>query len=72
MATQCRLVQGAFHVISSQVHLLLRVLMSKMLILGVVIVLVPEVLISRLAVLEVLETLMLSKTWEYTHDHLES
>lgn len=69
---QYELVLGAFYVVCGQVNLLLRVLMSKMLILEVSTVLVPGVFVPRLAVPGVLEVLMLSKAWKYTHNHLES
>ena len=72
METQCELVPGAFHVVRSQVHLLLRVLMPKMLVSGVPTVLVPGVLVPRFAVPGMLEALVLSRAWEYTRDHLKS
>lgn len=52
--TQFRLVLGAFNFVCGWVYWLLRVLMPKMFIPGVAKVLVPGLLIPRVAVLEML------------------
>lgn len=72
METQYGLVLGVFYVVCGQVHLLLKVLMPKMLVLGVPTMLVLEILVPKLTILGVLEALVLLKAWEYTRDYLKS
>ena len=54
MGTQCELVLGAFYVVRRRVYLLLKVLMPRVLVLGVPRVLVPGVLMPAIHVPEVL------------------
>lgn len=54
-------------------HVLIsKMLISREFVLGVPTILVIEMLMSRLAMPGMLEVLMLSKTWKYTYNHLES